>query len=283
VPVVPSCILDPFRTQFLTLLPERVVVHPLGCHRRRIADTVVFDKLIEVLVFGAGYERIGDATCSATTLRRRRDEWIGLGIMEQLRLIALEAYDRMIGLDLDHLPLDGCITKAPAGGECAGPSPVDRAKDGTKRSQVTDGYGIPLGTVTAPANRTDHTLLDATLATLTLIGPLPEHVRLHLDAGYDNNPARQVIDTHARTLGLTAEISPKGVKTPIQHTRRWPIERTNSWCNNFGKIRRNTERRHACIDFYLAAACILITIRSLIVRAWKQYRWDTRPRSPRIR
>lgn len=279
MPVVPSCILDPFRTQFLALLPERVVTHPLGCHRPRIGDIIVFDKLIHVLVSGMGYERVADATCSATTLRRRRDEWIGLGIMEQVRLIALAAYDQMIGLDLDNLPADGCITKAPSGGECAGPSPVDRAKNGIKRSQVADGYGIPLGTVTAPANRPDHTLLDATLDTLTLLGPLPDDPRLHLDAGYDNNPSRQVIHAH----GLAAEISPKGVKTPIQHTRRWPIERTNSWCNNYGKIRRNTERHQAPVDFYLAAACILITIRSLIVRAWKHYRWNTRPRSPRIR
>jgi len=279
VPAVPSCILDPFRTQFLALLPERVVTHPLGCHRQRIDDAVVFDKLIAVLVFGGGYERIADETCSATTLRRRRDEWIDLGIMEQLRLIALAAYDRMIGLDLHNLPLDGCITKAPCGGECAGPSPVDRAKDGIKRSQVADGYGIPLGTVPAPANRPDHTLLDATLNTLAQVGPLPDGARLHLDAGYDNGPAREVIDAH----GVQSEIAPKGEKTPIQHGGRWVIERTNSWCNNFGKIRRNTERRRACVDFYLAAACILITIRSLIVRAWKHYRWDTRPRSPRIR
>ncbi len=279
MPAVPSCILDPFRAQFLALLPERVVHHPLGCHRPRIDDAVVFDKLIEVLVFGAGYERIGDETCSATTLRRRRDEWIELGVMGQLRLIALQAYDRMIGLELDDLPLDGCITKAPSGGECAGPSPVDRAKDGTKRSQVSDGYGIPLGTVAAPANQPDHTLLDATLDTLAPLGPLPDDATLHLDAGYDNNPARDAIDAH----DLAAQIAPKGVKTPIHHSPRWVIERTNSWCNNFGKIRRNTERRRPCVDFYLDAACILITIRSLIVRAWKHYRWETRPRSPRIR
>jgi hypothetical protein len=39
----------------------------------------VFDKLIQILVFGCGYRRIADATCSATPLRRRRDEWITLG------------------------------------------------------------------------------------------------------------------------------------------------------------------------------------------------------------
>ena len=62
--------------QFCALLPTRIVDHPLGCHRRRVTDRIVFDKLVEVLVFGGAYWRIADATCSATTLRRRRDEWM---------------------------------------------------------------------------------------------------------------------------------------------------------------------------------------------------------------
>jgi hypothetical protein len=37
-------------------------------------------------VFGCGYRRIADATCSATPLRRRRDEWISTGMANQLRL-----------------------------------------------------------------------------------------------------------------------------------------------------------------------------------------------------
>ena len=77
MPAVPSCILDPLREEFLALLPPRVDRHPLGCHRRRIDDHIVFDKIVEALVFGCGYERLGDASCSATTLRRRRDEWSG--------------------------------------------------------------------------------------------------------------------------------------------------------------------------------------------------------------
>jgi hypothetical protein len=58
--------------QVAALLPTRQVHHPLGCHRPRVPDRVVFDKLIQVLVFGCGDRRIADASCSATTLRRRR-------------------------------------------------------------------------------------------------------------------------------------------------------------------------------------------------------------------
>ena len=51
--------------------------HPLGCHRSRIPDRVVFGKLVQILlVFGCAYERIADESCSESTLRRGRDEWI---------------------------------------------------------------------------------------------------------------------------------------------------------------------------------------------------------------
>src|SRR6266508_4467595 len=110
MPVLPSCIIEPLWDQFAALLPDRVDPHPLGCHRRRIPDRIVFDKLLCVLVFGGGYERIADATCSDRTLRRRRDEWIALGVMRQLWHLALAAYDRMIGLELSDLAIDGCIT-----------------------------------------------------------------------------------------------------------------------------------------------------------------------------
>ncbi|WP_374106735.1 IS5/IS1182 family transposase [Kitasatospora aureofaciens] len=226
MPAVPSCILDPIRDQFLVLLPVREVRHPLGCHNPRISDAVVFDRLVQVLVFGCGYERVADHLCSATTMRRRRDEWIATGVMESLRLLVLAHYDRMIGLELDQLSADGCIAKAPSGGECAGKSPVDRAKLGMKRSQLTDGYGIPLVTDPAPANTRDHTLLPATLdrfaALEATLGPLPEHPRLALDAGYDYSMVRQDLDTR-RIIGKIAE---RGAKTPIQAGGRWVVERT---------------------------------------------------------
>ncbi|MFE3907417.1 IS5 family transposase [Streptomyces sp. NPDC059153] len=283
MPAVPSCILAPIRDQFLALLPVREDRHPLGCHNPRISDALVFDRLVQVLVFRCGYERAADEHCSATTLRRRRDEWIAAGVMETLRLIALAAYDRMIRLELDRLSADGCITKASSGGECAGRSPVDRAKLGLKRSQLTDGSGIPLVTEPAPANTRDHTLLPATIDRFTalepILGPLPRHPRLALDAGYDYHMVHD--DLAAR--GIDARIAARGAKTPIQTGGRWVVERTNSWMNNFGKLRRCTERRRAAIEFFLALAAAIVTVRCLIRRSWPLYRWNTRPGSPRMR
>jgi transposase len=97
--------------------PVYAPAHPLGCHRPRIADRVIFEKLIQVLRFGCSYESIAGCTCGATTIRERRDEWIRAGIFAKLKTIARDCYDRIVGLVLEELAVDGCIAKAPGGGE----------------------------------------------------------------------------------------------------------------------------------------------------------------------
>jgi transposase len=105
MPAIPAYIIEPIWQQLSALLPRTQADHPLGCHRPRIPDRVVFEKLVQVLVFGCAYERIADESCSATTLRRRRDEWIEAGSMEALEEMALESYDRIIGLELSEVAL----------------------------------------------------------------------------------------------------------------------------------------------------------------------------------
>ena len=185
MPALPPYLIEPIWEQFRALLPDRDVDHPLGCHRPRIPDRVIFEKLVQVLVFGCAYWRISEEGCSATTLRRRRDEWIEAGVMDVLEEIARQAYDRIGGLELSEVAVDCCITKAPCGGEKSGRSPVDRGKRGIKRSVAVDARGIPLGIVTAPANRHDSPLLPETLDVLRALDLMPEGASIRLDLGYD--------------------------------------------------------------------------------------------------
>ena len=273
MPALPPYIIEPIFEQFAALLPEREVDHPLGCHRPRIPERMVFEKLVQILVFGCAYWRIADESCSATTLRRRRDEWISAGVMDTLQGLVLEAYDRIIGLELSDVAVDGCITKAPCGSERAGKSPVDRGKQGLKRSTVVDGEGIPLGAIAAPANRHDSPLLDETLDTLELLGPLPEQMSVHLDRGYDSQTTREKL----KGRGLASTISERGKPAPLAATKRWVVERTNSWNNAHKKLVWCTERRAGVIDFWIAFSNVVIIVRKLIREAWTHYRWDGRP------
>lgn len=286
MPAVPSSLFEPLWDQFAALLPQRPEFdpgHPWGCHRRRIADRVVFRHIVEALVHGSGYERIASEQCSATTIRRRLKEWAALGLTEKLHAICLAGYDKMIGLELEDLSVDGCHTKAPTRGDKVGRSPVDRGKQGLKRSTLVEATGVPLGIASAGANRHDSVLLEPTIAAVEQqLGPrlaLPDQARVHLDSAYDGKPSRKVLSDH----DLVGQIAAKGVPAPIQVGCRWVVERTQSWMNGYGKIRRCFERDGRVVDFYLYLAAAFVTVRALIRRARPRYRWDTRPTSRRLR
>jgi len=283
MPAVPVSLLEPIWHQFAALLPDRPVVsptHPLGCHRRRIPDRVVFEHVVDALVHGSGYERIAGGACSDRTIRRRVRDWAEAGVMQRLHALVVEQYDRMIGLDLDDVAVDGCITKAPGGGEKAGRSPVDRGKQGLKRSALTDGTGIPLHVVSAGANRHDASLLAPTMAGLeALVGPLPHGIAAHLDRGYDSAATRTLL----AGLAITEAIARKGTPAPLQAGKRWVVERTQSWMNGYGKLRRCTERNGLVVDCYLFLAAAFVVTRCLIRRARTRYRWATRPTTRRLK
>lgn len=146
--------------------------------------------------------------------------------------MALEAYDKFIGLRLADVATDCCITKALCGGEKAGRSPADSDKRGIKRSTAVDAEGILLGTTTTPANRHDSPLLGETLDALEALGPMPERVSVHLDCSYHYEATRKRLEDR----GLDAVISQKGKSAPLQATKRWVAERTNSWNNAHKKL-----------------------------------------------
>jgi transposase len=281
VPLMPVCLMEPVWEEFAALLPHHPDVsptHPLGCHRRRVPDRLVFDHVVAALVHGSGYERIASPGCSDRTIRRRLHDWAAGGLAETLHALVLAQYDRMIGIELDDVAVDGCITKAPGGGEVAGRSPVDRGKQGLKRSTLTDATGVPLHLVSAGANHHDSPLLGPTLAGLKGWGVDPAATTVHLDRGYDSG----VIRTLLADLGFTGEIARKGVPAPLQVGKRWVVERTQAWMNGYGKLRRCTEKASRVVDFYLFLTAAFVVTRCLIQRARTRYRWPGRPTTRRL-
>ena len=282
MPVLPVSLMEPIWDQFAELLPARPDVdpaHPPGCHRRRIPDRVVFEHVVAALVHGSGYERIATPGCSDRTIRRRVQAWAAAGLATELHALVLAQYDRVIGIEFDDIVVDGCITKAPCGGEKAGRSPVDRGKQGLKRSTLADARGVPLDLVSAGANRHDAPLLGPTLDGLDALRPLPTDITAHLDRGSAGAPTRTLLDG----LGIAGVIARKGIPAPLQVGKRWVVERTQSWMNGYGKLRRCTERSGVVVDFYLFLAAALVVTHRLIQEARARYRWPNQPTTRRLK
>lgn len=246
--------------------------HPLGCHRPRVCDRLCLQGIIWRLVLGCSWESVEvllDGAVSDTTLRRRRDEWVAAGVFELIAAEAIAAWDRIMGLRLDDVCIDGSTHKAPCGGPGTGNSPVDRRKLGWKWSVATDAAGIPVGWAAEGANRNDIMLFEPTLAELERQGLHHDTATLHLDRGYWG--AR--VDDAAAAAGITDVVrppkrkpEPAGARQPLPAPLglRWTVERANSWLSSYGQLRRNTDRRTEHRQAQLALAVTLIITIKLI-------------------
>jgi transposase len=259
------------------LLPTADRSHPLGWHRPRVPDRLCFQGILIRLVTGASWvdiEAILDHQVSDTTLRARRDEWIEAGVFEQLKDEAVAAFDRIVGLDLDDVALDGSLHKAPYGGEGTGPNPTDRGKLGWKCSVASERHGIPIGWAIDGANRNDVRMLEPTLDAIADTGLLVDIGMLHLDRGYDSGAVRQRL----RGYGLDEfDIQRRGTKMPgvkkqpLRLGLRWVVEATNTWWSNYGQLRRNTDRRARHRHAALCLATVVLIVGRLLT--WRD-RWS---------
>ena len=153
-------------------------------------------------------------------------------------------------------------------GKKTGPNPTDRAKDGTKRSTLTDGGGIPVGLAVDGANRNDFKMVRETFESIPVRRPgrVNSHPQnLCLDKGYDYEEARALASefkftAHVRSRGEEA----KAIKKEAGfRARRWVVERTHSWLNRFRRILVRWEKRADTFLAMLHLACGIITYRAV--------------------
>jgi putative transposase len=148
-----------------------------------------------------------------------------------------------------------------------GPNPTDRAKNGVKRSGVTDGEGGPLGGVIAGANVVDAQLLKRTLEAIVVERPEPSSKQpqhLCLDQAYDD------AHTEAEVLaqGYVPHIRRKRETPPPQAERRYPprrwvVERTFAWLSKCRAILVRYDKQSENYLGLLQFACALLWYRRL--------------------
>jgi putative transposase len=190
----------------------------------------------------------------------RFQEWTAAGFFTAVWEAQLMAFDELIGIEWEWQALDGVMTKAPFGGAASGPNPTDRAKQGVKRSLLTDGAGIPLAVAIDGANRHDMKLVAATLDGMVVARPMPEETgaqHLCLDAGYDYAAVRAAVaergyDAHIRSRG--EERTAKEVN-PNWRARRWVVERTYSWINRSRRLLVRWEKKAENYLAFVQLAC----------------------------
>jgi putative transposase len=207
---------------------------PKATGRKRENPRLLLNGIIYRFRSGCQWNHIPKEFGDDSTIHRTFQRWVSLQLFELLWCWLVEECDELALVDWEWQAADGWLGKARSGGDAVGPNPTDRAKNGTKKSLLTDAAGGPLAIMIAPANVNDHKLLEATIESIVLERPKPTAAKpqnLCLDKGYDNAPSRKVVKKHGyqdhiRRIG-EEKLDQQGKKK--HPARRYVVERTIAW------------------------------------------------------
>ncbi|WP_216915938.1 IS5 family transposase [Nocardia noduli] len=254
------------RLEPLIPLPQRRFRHP---GRRRSSDRAALEGILFVARTGIGWNQLPTALfgASGATCWRRLAEWQEAGVWQQLHEQVLVELRSAGKLDLSIALVDASHPRALKRGDHVGPSPVDRAKPGSKHHLITDATGTPLAVTLTGGNRHDVTQLIPLLDALPTLGgrrgrPWRRPRYLYADRGYDYDKYRRQL----RDRGITPVIARRGTGHGSGlGVVRWPVERSFAWLHAFKRLRIRYERRADIHQALLSLACAVICLRKLIL------------------
>jgi putative transposase len=178
---------------------------------------------------------------ASSSIHARYQTWCATGVWKRVFQVLLRFYDKRKGIRWRWQAIDSKSVAAPLGGEKTGPNPTDRGKLGSKRHILVDGRGAPLALVVSGANAHDKTCALAVLQAQVIRQPKTIYRVHHLcaDKGYDYPDIRRVLRhrnyrVHIARRGVSLDVIPRGKRYPA---RRWVVERTLSWQNDFRSLR----------------------------------------------
>ncbi|MGW5782113.1 IS5 family transposase [Streptomyces sp. NPDC003863] len=252
----------------LWLLIEPLLPVPapkLAAGRPRVPDRQALCGILFVPHTGVQWEYLPQELGfgSGMTCRRRLAAWNEAGVWDRLHVILLTKLRSAKQLDWSRAVIDSSHVRAARRGPKSRPSPVDRARPGSKHHVLVDGQGIPLAVSLTGGNRNDVTQLMPLLAKIPSVAGLVGRPRrrpdmLLADRGYDHDKYRRLVWARGIKPVIARRGVPHGSGLGIY---RWVVERTIAWLHGFRRLRVRWERRDDIHEAFLGLATCLITHR----------------------
>lgn len=109
---------DELWAEVAPLIPRRRNPHPTGGGRKPTAARRVFGAILFVWRTGCQWRALdGTGLCKGSTTHDWFQRWTAAGVFARLWQQQRKRYDELVGLDWSFVSIDGCMTKAPLGGE----------------------------------------------------------------------------------------------------------------------------------------------------------------------
>ncbi len=255
---------DDLWTQIERILPSEKPKGSVG--RPALPNRQVVNGILFVLRSGCQWKGLKKEWYGASSsLHQRFQVWNQAGLWRKIYRVMVKYYHKKHHIQWKWQAVDSKLVPAPLGGPATGPNPTDRAKSGSKRHLWVDQRGAPLSISITAANAHDVTAILNLLNRPIVHRPKTKYTVHHLcaDKAYDSEPLRRKLrqrkfKPHIRKRQYDGHPPPP--LEPQKHpARRWVVERTIAWQNDFRSLRVRWAKKDSnwLALIYFASALIL--------------------------
>ena len=250
----------------LDWLAERVPdapVSPLG-GRPALDKRRALRGIFWILDNGAKWKDLPHEFGSKSAVHRWFQLWVREGVFERIMRDAGRCVEQRDGFRLYECFVDGTFVKAKGGGDGIG---TTKAGKGVKIMVLVDARGLPVAVDTMSASPHESRLVQG-LFEFMLCAQTPE--RIIGDKAYDSDALDEelaergveMIAPHRKNR-RTENITQDG-RALRRYSRRWKVERTISWIQNFRRLCIRYEKSGTMFQGFLHLGCTMLLLRQVL-------------------
>jgi transposase len=213
---------------------------------------------------GAKWKDLPRRFGTKSTVHRWFRKWVRDGVFEAILREAGQCVEERDGFKLYECFIDGTFAKARGGGDGIG---TTKAGKGVKIMVLVDAEGLPVSVDTGPANPHESRLVQR-LFDFMLTEATPE--RVIGDKAYDNDKLDQELAEQGTELIAPHRYNRKPEnwtqdgRQLRRYKRRWKVERTISWIQNFRRLCIRWEKSTKLFQGFLHLGCTVLLLRAVL-------------------
>ena len=213
---------------------------------------------------GAKWKDLPAEFGAKSTVHRWFQRWVRDGVFENIMRDAGRLVEQRGEYRLYECFIDGTFSKARGGGDGVG---CTRVGKGVKIMVLVDARGLPVAVDTMSASPHESTLVQG-LFDFMLTEQTPE--RLIGDKAYDSDPLDEALAEEGVELIAPHRANRKPENTtqdgrPLRrYRRRWTVERTIGWIQNFRRLCFRWEKSTQLFQGYLHLSCALLLLKQVL-------------------
>jgi transposase len=199
-----------------------------------------------------------------TTVHRWFQTWVRNGVFENIMRQAGRCVEERGGYRLYECFIDGTFSKARCGGDGIG---CTKAGKGVKIMVLVDARGLPVAVDTASASPHESQLVQRLFEFMLTVETPP---RVIGDKAYDSDDldeelAQQGIELIApHRRNRKAENVTQDGRCLRRYERRWTVERTIAWFQNFRRLCIRWEKSTKLFGGFLHFSCTILLLKEVL-------------------